>query len=184
MKIVNAYGKYLYRFALLLGAMMLLHGCGSVPADYEATTPEFNMAQFFNGKLKAYGIVQNRSGKVIRRFEADLIGTWQANKGRLEEDFLYDDKQTQKRVWLLNKHANNHYSGTAGDVVGEATGESRGFAFNWHYTLAIDVDGKVWDVKLDDWMYQINESRIMNRTIMTKWGFKVGEITLVIEKLD
>ncbi|MDP6165882.1 MAG: DUF3833 family protein [Gammaproteobacteria bacterium] len=33
-------------------------------------------------------------------------------------------------------------------------------------------------------MYQINESLIMNRTIMTKWGFKVGEITLIIEKLD
>ncbi|MGB2517319.1 MAG: DUF3833 family protein, partial [Pseudomonadales bacterium] len=37
---------------------------------------------------------------------------------------------------------------------------------------------------LDDWMYQLNDSRIINRTIMTKWGFKVGEITLIIEKLD
>ncbi len=184
MNIMMAYGKSLYRFILLCGVAIMLHGCGSVPADYEATTPEFDMAHFFDGKLKAYGIVQNRSGKVIRRFEADLIGTWQANEGRLEEDFVYDDKQTQRRVWLLNKHPNNRYSGTAGDVVGEATGESRGFAFNWHYTLAIEVDGKVWDVNLDDWMYQINESRIMNRTIMTKWGFKVGEITLIIEKID
>jgi hypothetical protein len=65
-----------------------------------------------------------------------------------------------------------------------ATGQSAGYAFNWHYTLAIDVNGKTWNINLDDWMYQLNDSRIINRTIMTKWGFKVGEITLIIEKLD
>ena len=176
--------KYLYRLGLLLAVCTLINGCGAVPSDYQSTTPEFDMAEFFNGKLKAYGMVQNRSGKVIRRFYADLTGTWQGDKGRLEEDFWYADKETQRRVWILNKHPENRYSGTADDVVGVASGQSEGFAFNWHYTMAIDVDDTTWDISLDDWMYQINDSRIINRTTMTKWGFKVGEITLIIEKLD
>ncbi|MDP6969432.1 MAG: DUF3833 domain-containing protein [Gammaproteobacteria bacterium] len=183
MNIFSIFGNYIYRFVILVVMCTLLYSCGTVPGDYKSTTPEFDMALFFNGKLKAYGMVQDRSGKVIRRFHADLTGTWQGDKGRLEEDFWYDDGATQKRVWNLTKHPDNHYSGTADDVVGVATGHSQGFAFNWHYTLTIDVNDTAWDISLDDWMYQLNESRIINRTSMTKWGFKVGEITLIIEKL-
>ena len=70
----------------------------------------------------------------------------------------------------------------ADDVIGTATGQAHGFAFNWHYTLAVKVDGEIWNIDLNDWIYQLNETRLINRTEMTKWGFKVGEITLIIEK--
>jgi hypothetical protein len=68
--------------------------------------------------------------------------------------------------------------------VGEATGESQGFAFNWRYTLAIEVDGTTWDIDLNDWIYQLDDSRLINQTEMTKWGFNVGQITLIIEKIE
>lgn len=184
MKTSSAFSKFVYRFILATGMGAVISSCGTVPADYKSTTPEFDMATFFNGELKAYGMVQNRSGKVIRRFDADLTGTWNGNEGILDEDFVYDDGETQKRIWKLKKLPDNNYSGTAGDVIGVATGQSAGYAFNWDYTLAIDVNGKTWNINLDDWMYQLNDSRIINRTLMTKWGFKVGEITLIIEKLD
>jgi len=142
------------------------------------------MKTFFDGKLAAYGMVQNRNGEVIRRFRADLIGSWEGNKGLLEEDFFYDDGETQRRVWNLVKHGNNQYSGVASDSVGEATGESQGFAFNWRYTLAIEVDGTTWDIDLNDWIYQLDDSRLINQTEMTKWGFNVGQITLIIEKIE
>lgn len=160
----------------------VLMGCASNITEYNQTEPKFDMTTFFDGKLSAYGMVQDRSGKVIRRFEADLVGRWQGDTGVLEEDFLYDDGEEQRRVWHLKKHDGQFYSGTADDVVGLASGQAQGFAFNWHYTLAINVDGKVWNIDLDDWIYQLNETRLMNRTVMTKWGFKVGEITLIIEK--
>ena len=68
--------------------------------------------------------------------------------------------------------------------MGEAAGESNGFAFNWKYTLAIEVDGTTWDIDLNDWIYQIDDSRLINLTQMTKWGFNVGQIALVIEKVE
>lgn len=163
-------------------AIILLGGCSSNLSDYTSSQPEFDMQSFFNGKLNAYGMVQDRSGKVIRRFHANLIGRWEGNDGILEEDFYYADGETQRRVWSLKKQNDGSYTGTASDVTRKAFGSSQGFAFNWKYTLAIDVDGETWDIDLNDWLYQLDSSRLINRAEMRKWGFKVGEITLVIEK--
>jgi hypothetical protein len=38
-------------------------------------------------------------------------------------------------------------------------------------------------VSLDDWLYLVDERHLLNRTTLTKFGFRVGELTLVIEKL-
>ena len=141
------------------------------------------MQSFFNGKLRAYGMVQDRSGKVIRRFHADLLGSWKDKNGTLEEDFYYADGETQRRVWSLSQQDDGSYIGTASDVKQQAHGRAQGFAFNWHYTLALEVDGKIWDIDLNDWLYLLDNSRLINRTEMSKWGFKVGEITLIIEKI-
>lgn len=163
---------------------LLFTGCSAQLSDYEQSTPSFDMQDFFNGKLKAYGMIQDRSGKVLRRFEADLSGSWQGNEGILDEDFYYDDGEIQKRLWRLTKHPDGHYTGTASDVIGTASGHATGYAFNWHYTLAITVDGRNWNINLNDWLYQLDNKRLINRTEMKKWGFKVGDITLMIEKLD
>ena len=162
--------------------LVTLSGCTPVLHNYAGTTPAFNMQSFFTGKLQAYGMVQNRSGEVIRRFHVDLTGSWEGNKGLLEEDFYYADGKTQRRVWTLIKQDDGSYVGTASDVQGKAVGEAEGFAFNWQYTLAIEVDGETWDIHLNDWLFQLDSSRLINRTKMTKWGFNVGEITLIIEK--
>jgi hypothetical protein len=176
--------RYLSRALIAASLGLLMVGCSTNINEYADTTPEFDMKTFFNGNLIAYGMVQNRQGKVIRRFHADLVGSWEGNKGLLEEDFYYDDGETQRRVWNLEKHGTNKYTGMASDAVGEAAGESNGFAFNWKYTLAIEVDGTTWDIDLNDWIYQIDDSRLINLTQMTKWGFNVGQIALVIEKVE
>jgi hypothetical protein len=162
--------------------LTLLSACSTTVNHYRGTQPSFAMEDFFDGQLKAYGMIQNRSGEVIRRFTVDLLGTWEGANGLLEEDFIYDDGETQRRVWHLVKLADGHYQGTASDVEGVAAGTTQGFAFNWSYTLEIEVDDTLWAIDLDDWIYQIDANRVVNRTEMTKWGFKVGEITLVIEK--
>ncbi len=183
---MNHFPSYMRSFSRLFAAMWLglfLAGCSTTITDYKSTTPEFDMKTFFDGKLIAYGMVQDRQGMVIRRFHADLEGSWDGNKGLLEEDFFYDDGETQRRVWNLVKHGDNQYSGVASDSVGQASGQSEGFAFNWRYTLAIDVDDTTWDIQLNDWIYQLDDSRLINVTQMTKWGFNVGQITLVIEKV-
>ncbi len=57
--------------------------------DYTGTEPVIEFEKFFNGLVKAWGIVQDRSGKVIKRFDIDMTTTWQAEKGTMREDFTY-----------------------------------------------------------------------------------------------
>ena len=96
----------------------------------------------------------------------------------LDEAFTYSDGSTQRRIWRLTRHADGRYTGTADDVVGQATGQTQGNAFRWGYTLALPVDGRVFHVELDDWMYLIDERVMLNRARMSKWGVYLGEITL------
>jgi Protein of unknown function (DUF3833) len=168
---------------MALGTAASLSGCASQQiADYAGEKPTLDLAQYFNGTLDAYGVFTDRSGKVVKRFTVVMVCTWQGNDGVLDEDFLYSDGSKQKRVWRLKKLPDGQYSGTADDVVGQAQGQARGNAFNWRYTLALPVDGKVVDVQFDDWMYLVNDRVMLNKAVMSKFGFTLGEVTLSFTK--
>ena len=100
----------------------------------------------------------------------------------LDEDFTYSDGTRQKRIWRLKKLANGRFSGRADDVVGEALGESRGNAFHWAYTLSLPVEGRVFEVQFDDWMYLMNDRVMLNKATMRKLGLRLGEVTLSFAK--
>lgn len=169
------------RWLILLSGLALA-GCGTSMKHYENNGPKLKLEEFFNGKLTAYGIVQDRQGKVTRRFRVDMVGSWEGDEGILDEQFYYHDGEQQHRVWRLQKQPDGSYAGNADDVIKPASGETSGFALNWHYTLSIPVVEKTWHIDFDDWMYLLDENRLINRAQMTKWGFRVGEVTLWIEK--
>lgn len=168
--------------ALILVTTLLLASCSTSIKYYSDTLPHFDMQQFFNGKLTAYGMVQNRQGEVLRRFRVEMTASWDGNSGTLDEQFYYHDGEQQQRIWRIEKTAEGRYLGTADDVVAAAQGETAGYALNWQYSLMINVDGEDWEIDFNDWMYLIDEHRLINRAEMSKWGFKVGEVTLWIEK--
>ncbi len=165
-----------------LAFVFLLGGCAAQVSEYAGEKPELDLAEFFNGPVKAWGIVQNRSGKVVRRFEVDMIGRWDGNRGVLEEDFRFSDGGTERRVWHFTKVDSHTYTGTAGDVAGEARGEAYGNALRWRYVLELDVDGKTWHIAFDDWMYLLDKRTMINRSEMKKFGLRVGEVTLFFMK--
>ncbi|MGL5119623.1 MAG: DUF3833 family protein [Plesiomonas shigelloides] len=37
-------------------------------------------------------------------------------------------------------------------------------------------------MKFDDWMYLIDQQRLINKAEITKFGFKVGEVIIYIEQ--
>jgi len=67
-------------------------------------------------------------------------------------------------------------------VIGEAIGEVSGNALRWRYVLELPVDGKTYHVDFDDWMFLMNDKVMMNRSYMSKWGFRLGEVTLTFVK--
>jgi hypothetical protein len=108
--------------------------------------------------------------------------TWQGNEGVLDEDFLYSDGSKQRRVWRITKLPGGRYTGTADDVVGIAQGQAQGNALNWSYTLSLPVDGKVYEVQFDDWMYLMSDTVMLNKATMRKFGVRLGEVTLAFTR--
>jgi len=170
--------------ALTLATVGPLTGCASapVPADYAAEKPVLDLKTYFNGELTAHGIFTDRSGKVVRRFTVAMTGTWQGNEGVLDERFTYSDGKTERRVWRLKDLGGGRWSGRADDVVGEAVGQAAGNALNWAYTLRLPVDDKVYEVQFDDWMFLMDERVMLNKAVMSKFGIRLGEVTLSFYK--
>lgn len=174
-----------FQLGLLAATTALVLGCASpTPADYAAEKPALDLKTYFNGELVAHGLFTDRSGKVARRFTVQMTGTWEGGKGTLDERFTYSDGKTERRVWKLTDEGKGRWTGRADDVVGVAEGQSAGNALNWRYTLALPVDGKVYEVQFDDWMYLMDERVMLNKAVMSKFGIKLGEVTLSFYKQE
>jgi len=171
----------LRRFVAILLAFAVT-GCASVDvAQYAAEKPPLDLKRYFDGTIDGWGMFQDRSGKVVTRFHVVIDARWNGDTGTLDESFEYADGKREKRVWTIVKDG-DRYTGTAGDVVGSARGEAQGNALRWNYVLALPVDGRTWHMDMDDWMYLIDEKTMLNRTTMSKFGVKVGEVTLAFRK--
>lgn len=184
--------RRLFRFvfatvpALMLSAALVTGCAGPQVADYAAEQPVLDLRQYFNGTLDAYGLFTDRSGKVVKRFTVVMNCRWSgppgAETGVLDEHFTYSDGTQERRVWTLKRQPDGRYTGTAGDVLGEAAGQEKGNAFRWGYTLKLPVDGRIIEVQFDDWMYLMNDKVMLNKAKMSKFGFGLGEVTLSFVK--
>ena len=175
--------KRRFVIASFIATCALVAGCASpTPADYAAEKPLLDLKTYFNGEFVAHGLFTDRSGKVVRRFVVQMTGTWQGKNGTLDERFTYSDGTTERRVWRLTDEGNGRWTGRADDVLGVAEGQSAGNALNWRYTLKLPVDGKVYEVQFDDWMYLMDERVMLNKAVMSKYGIRLGEVTLSFYK--
>ena len=170
--------------ALLLAGLM---GCaGPQIDDHARQEPKLDLRQYFNGTLDAYGIFTDRSGKVVKRFTVVMKCSWSGPAGQetgvLDEEFTYSDGSRDRRVWTLKRTAEGRYVGTAADVAGQALGEESGNAFRFGYTLRLPVDGRTYEVQFDDWMYLMDQRVMLNKAVMSKFGFRLGEVTLSFVK--
>lgn len=166
-------------------SLALLAGCaGPSLEDYANRTPALVPEQFFQGSLSARGVVKDWSGEVIRSFDADIEASWSADGvGTLDEVFRFNDGEVDTRVWTLTPE-NGGYRAEAGDVVEPGFMEWRGNALHMNYVLEVPYGDGTINVRMDDWMYLVTPDTLINETAMSKWGIKVGEVVLVIQRRD
>lgn len=168
---------------LALICLFLISACSAPDMSlYAKNEPKFELQKFFSGSLKAHGILKNRSGEVIRYFNAKLEGSWQNGIGTLAEEFLFDDGEIQYRTWTMTPNKKGEYVATASDVIGAGEMKVSGNALFMNYVLQVPYDGGLLDVNVDDRMYMVKEGVVMNESVMTKFGFEVGYLFIVIEK--
>jgi hypothetical protein len=151
---------------MALGLMLLSACTGIDPARYAAEQPALDMRQFFNGTLDGYGMVRNRAGEVLT----------------LDEDFVWSDGETEKRIWTIQRRPDGSWSGKAAGVVGEATGTLSGNTFNFRYTFDLPVGDTRYEVRFDDWLYLIDERNMLNHARISKFGVDVADLFISFNK--
>jgi hypothetical protein len=166
---------------LMLGT--LIAGCAAVtPADYAAEKPPLALERYFDGTVDGWGMVQDRSGRVLRRFYVRIEARWEGDVGTLDESFDWSDGKKERRVWTITRTGAGRYTGRAADVVGEAAGVAAGNALQWRYVLRLPAEQGGWAVSLDDWMYLVDEDTMLNRSAITKFGIRFADITIAFRR--
>lgn len=168
----------------LLAALLLplLVSCAGIdPRVYATEPPAFDLRGYFDGTLEGHGMLLDRAGRVTRRFVVTVRGQWKGDTGTLHEDFVWSDGERETRVWTLTpaRDRPGDWRGTANNVIGEAHGTVAGNALNWKYGYALQTkDGGRYDIDFDDWLFRIDERVVLNRAVLSFWGFKVGEVLI------
>lgn len=175
--------KLIKLFLVMISANFLL-SCSSSPTlqAYKNSKPKLDLQDYFTGPIKAWGLVQDRSGNVTRRFDVSMNGSWQGNVGTLKEDFIYYDGEAQHRTWKITKLPNKQYIATASDILGSAEASVEGNAMRWVYEMDLPVRDTTYRIKFDDWMFLMNDGVLINRSYLKKFGFTVAELTLFMKK--
>lgn len=173
----------LLRLFVLIPLLALLGGCSAMqPKDFEGSEPRFDLFSYFSGETRAWGIFQDRAGRLQRQFTVAIQGKVEGDQLTLIEDFVYADGETEQRIWHITRLDEHRYQGRAGDVVGMATGLAYGQALNWRYTLRLPYRGRELEVQFDDWMFLQADDVLINRAKVSKFGFEVGEVTLFFSR--
>ena len=150
--------------------------------NFENEKPRLVLEDYFDGKTKAWGMFHDRFGNLKRSFKVDITGTLDTDTLTLDEKFVYNDGEKESRIWSIKILGNNKYSGTADDVIGEATGVSSGNALNWKYKLNLKVKESTVAVDFDDWMFLQDDNILMNRAEVKKWGIVLGIVSITFKK--
>lgn len=173
--------------SIILLSMSLLSCSNIKPKDYQANTPKLDIREYLSGKITAWGMLEDRSGKITRRFTVDMEGKWNGNEGVLEEYFTFDDGEKSKRIWTIKFSDDHKFTASAGDVIGEAKGSQYGNAMQMNYVLDLVVDkekGTKYKVALDDWMYLLDDKTLVNKSTIKKFGITFAKLTIFFKKLD
>ena len=169
---------------VLLFMVVLISGCSTIDmGTYRDNEPRLDLFSYFQGETRGWGIVQDRKGVLLRQFVVDIDGRLTADGSLvLEEHFSWSDGEKSTRTWKLQRVDNDRFTGTAEDVAGMAEGVVSGNVLLWEYQLNLKVEETTWLITFEDWMFKVSDRLLLNRATMTKFGFRVGEVTIVFQK--
>ena len=176
------------KITIIILITMSLFSCNKItPQTYQNNEPKLDIRNYLNGNIKAWGILTDRKGKVTRRFTVLMTGTWQGNKGKLEEYFTFSDGEKSQRIWHIEFSDQHNFTAHADDVVGIAKGSQYGNSMQMKYVLDLEVDKEKntrYNVVLDDWMYLLDEKTLVNKSKIKKFGITFAKLTIFFQRLD
>ena len=145
---------------------------------------EFSLTGYLEGRTRAWGIFEDRFGRVRSRFVVNMHGAWKGNTFILKEEFVYDSGRTESRVWTVVPQSETTFRATCKDCVGEATGTVADGEVTMSYVFRLKLGARELHVRFTDRLIKIDDRRAVNRAAMSKWGVRLGELSLFFEHDD
>ena len=170
--------------ALYLIAQRFIGFGAQRPADYAGTGPAFDLRTHLSGPMRCEGVIYGPMGRVASRFSADMLGTWDGNRGKLAEHFRYDSGTMQDREWRLSIGNDGTIRAEADDLVGHGTGQTDGAALCLRYTIRLPESAGGHALDVTDWLYLVDDKTIVNRSQFRKFGIKVAELVATMRRVE
>ncbi len=143
----------------------------------------FELTSFLKGRTRAWGVFEDRFGRVRRRLAVDMHGRWQDGTFVLDERFEYDGDAVEIRIWKVISLGGGRFRATCADCVGDAAGECSADSVRMSYRFRLKLKNREIVVTFDDRLYRLGDTIAVNRATMSKWGVKLGELSLFFQKL-
>ena len=163
----------------LLCLLSLLGGCAAPlrPAAFATTAPAFDPLTFWTGRTSSWGVIENRDGSPTAIVTTSTVGTLEGpDTLHLIQHVTTGGKDTL-RDWRLRRLGNGQFEATANDMPTPARGQASGRTFHWTWTLATKPGNPLLNVQMEQWMYLADNGTLMNRTIITKLGVRLAEVS-------
>ena len=142
----------------------------------------FDFTGIFLGQSSAEGLFEDRKGRVKRRFSVDINGYWQDEKFFLDESFVFDDGETDKRLWKLTFSDDGTFAADCPDAPEPGAGVLQPGSAVLKYKFDLKHNGKTYRVDFVDTFVPLGADTVINRAIMSKWGITLGQVTIVLKK--
>jgi hypothetical protein len=133
----------------------------------------FVLEEYFVGRSVARGRFRAING-VDRKFDVELLGTWDGRTLTLTEDFLFEDGARDRKVWRFEKIAPGHYLGRRDDVIGDVDVRIDGPTARFSYRLYLDAENRRNLVRFRDRMTLLADGGVRNTATVFKFGIPVA----------
>ena len=140
----------------------------------------FGITTLLAGRSRAVGIFEDRFGRLRRKFEVDIEGHWASGEFIINEEFHYDDGEVETRVWRVSPGSDGtSFTARTEGCIGVADGQTFANTILMKYLFRLRIMNTELDVHFDDRIYRIDATTAINRAKVSKWGLRIGEVTLV-----
>ena len=173
----------LSRFVFAAVFALACAGCAAQPAPRaDAQQAPLRIERFLAGRTLADGVFRNTLTGGERGLTAVLNGTWNGRTLVLREDVRFADGARDRKTWRLTRNRDGSWTGTREDVIGTATGREEGGAFYLSYDASLASQGADLVVHFEDVLMLTGPRTVLNRAVVSKFGLRVGEVTLNIRR--
>ncbi len=153
------------------------------PTAFADADKNLKPIDFFVGKTRSTGVIENKVGKPTARIVTETNGVRNDSIISIEQDLYPEGSKKNHRSWKLKIIDEHHLDATANDIDGTAHGLLYGNNFSWTFRLKLSQRKFIKHLRMSQNMYVMPDGKTMIiRSVLRKFGFVVVQITEQFQK--